>query len=447
MAIDGIHPLGVNGDTGEACFLTGAKLLELVRQWRGAGRRLRDRIPPGDLAQAGWGVVFPSDGDPNIRAALAPLLRHRQEQAGELFQELSYRKGEGVAVFRSRLRTGFGPVDPNKIPYYLLLVGDPSEIPHGFQAGLDIPHAVGRLVLPSVEAYSRYAEAVRDAERAAGAHAAKLAIFGPTHEGDKATKLCEERMTTPLSEVFARRSGGQLERAVIGHTATQNAFLELLESPAASLVLAAGHGVYYDVGHHLQRRLQGSLVCADWPRKGAPIEMDHILESSVIPSTMSLAGRIFFFFGCYTAGTPQLNSFDPGPRAQRRLLTETPFSANLPQVLLERGALAVIAHVDQAFPDAFLWEKYGQLGIFEDALASMLDGNPVGLALEGFGERYAQIAVEMVESQNELGDGDIASLTPLLLWTAYHDARGIAVLGDPAVRLAAPILANSGHPQ
>jgi hypothetical protein len=38
-------------------------------------------VDPNDLSEAGWGVVFPADGDPKIEAALARLVSFRAEQA------------------------------------------------------------------------------------------------------------------------------------------------------------------------------------------------------------------------------------------------------------------------------------------------------------------------------------------------------------------------------
>ena len=42
-------------------------------------------VEPGDLASAGWGVVFATDIAPAARKALQPLLDHREQQAGKRF--------------------------------------------------------------------------------------------------------------------------------------------------------------------------------------------------------------------------------------------------------------------------------------------------------------------------------------------------------------------------
>jgi hypothetical protein len=118
--------------------------------------------------------------------------------------------------------------------------------------------------------------------------------------------------------------------------------------------------------------------------------------------------------------------------------------ASLPQALLSRGMLAMIAHIDMAFPYAFQ-DTNGtlQTGAVRTPLEFLMGGKRAGLAADTlsivWSLRAAQVA--MAQSQSPAGPAVGASLysspNPALgrMTIARDDARNYIVLGDPATQL------------
>ena len=114
-------------------------------------------VAPDNLEQTGWGVIFasatPAADKQAIKDALKPLLDLRASQAGDLFKIFDdangYQQGVSADQWLSARGSALNVVDPTQgVPYYLLIVGSPAEIPFEFQYDLDTYFAVGRL--PSI---------------------------------------------------------------------------------------------------------------------------------------------------------------------------------------------------------------------------------------------------------------------------------------------------------
>jgi hypothetical protein len=410
----------------------------------------KEGVDPKDLAQAGWGVIFTHDADPRLRQALHPLLEHRRAQAGsyyrEFVQELAYRPGESKQHFLARHGAGPGPADPDRVPYYLVIVGSPESIPYTFQYQLDVQYAVGRIYFDRLEDYATYAESVVAIETDGVRRPRRITLFGARNPGDRATALSATELVTPLAEHLTRARTDWEIQDLVGDAATKARLAKTLSSDQApALLFTATHGVGFPGGHPYQLRHQGALLCQDWAGPGGParpLDESWYFSGDDLTPQAQVVGMISFHFACYGAGTPRWDDFGSGEAAARRQLAPRAFVAALPQRLLSHqsgGALAVIGHVDRAWGYSFLWPQAGrQTQVYEDCITRLMDGHPIGSAFEYFNQRYAELASDLSVDLDDIRYGKRPNhLALTAMWTANNDARDFVILGDPAVRLAA----------
>jgi hypothetical protein len=414
---------------------------------------LRAGLDPQKLAEAGWGVIFPGAWDAGVqqavRGALWELLEYRQAQAGELYREYvgsdAPAPGESKDSFLRRFKAGPGLVDPTKVPYYLLLVGDPQSLSYEFQFELSVAYAVGRVYFENLEEYARYARSVVSAEKD-GTERVRLrrraVFFGPANANDPATQLSAELLLKPVSGYVKKQFPDWDVTLTPPQESTKNRLLDVLggaDTPA--LLFTASHGLGFPANDPRQRAFQGSLLCQDWPGPQDPpvLTRDMYVAAEDIGDQASLLGLIGFHFACFGAGTPQREFFGiPGAR-QAGVLAPRAFLGALPQRLLSHprgGALAVVGHVDRAWSYSFQWGgEDPQTVTFESLLYRLLSGQTVGSALEDLSLRYAEFATLLSSRiyEAEITRPDLREMAQL--WVAHNDARGYALLGDPAVRL------------
>jgi hypothetical protein len=412
---------------------------------------LKEGVDPKKLDEAGWGIVFAHDADPQLLEALGPLIELRRAQAKQRFQLYDkangYRRGESKSEFLARHKMGPGPADPAKVPYYLLIIGGPEQIPYRFQSQLDVQYAVGRLHFETLDEYANYAASVVEAETKGVRLPRKLRFFGVGSEADKATELSTTQLVAPLCQYLEQQRPDWDVRATLREHATKSALASLLGGEATpALLFTASHGLEFPNGDARQRPHQGALLCSDWPgpkawRGKGPIPQDFYFAGDDLGADANLLGLISFFFACYGGGTPKLDEFAKQAFADKRAeLAPHSFVAALPNAMLSRprgGALAVIGHVERAWACSFRWQGAGaQTAVFESVIDRLLDGHPVGSAMEPFNQRYAELSSMLTDQLEEIEYGAEPNPYELIgMWTANNDARGYMVLGDPAVRM------------
>lgn len=453
---------GIDGETGGYLLppMTESELLAALRRRPRPEEGVRPKGFEGDvtdLAATGWGVVFPAGGDPAVEEALQPLLDHRRQQAAagdpRHFRVTRIEPGETARELLRRHRVSFGPVRPRELPYYLLLAGGPEEIPYDVQFQLTFDYAVGRLAFDTPEDYGRYAASVVEAEQAAergrGVRPRRACLFGVANLDDGATELSSEKLVRPLAEALAAagRDGWEVQ-TLLGEETTKTRLGALL-GDAPALLFTAGHGMGFRPDDPRQPPFQGALLTQDWPgpvRWKGRIPEDFYFAAQDVPDDAEVAGLIAFCFACYGAGTPERDAFAlrngaPLERVTPERIAPRPLVSRLPQRLLSHprgGALGVVGHIDRAWTCSFLDLSTSQTGVFEATFRRLLEGWPLGAAMKYFGLRYGGLAAEltrMLERAKLVETVDPREVASL--WTAHNDARAYAVLGDPAVRLAA----------
>ena len=452
-SVPAIKLSGVDAATGEALLpaLALGAITECVR------RELRDRLllewlrrvhrrlaepslgPPfdidaADVARVGWALLVHADEPAETRSALEPLLTHRRRTGGPV-RVLEVRACDDWREWLARHGVAAGEtVDPEKVPYYLLIAGSPERIGFDFQQALATQYAVGRLCFDHPSDYRRYADSVVAAETDAAAPAGRRAIlFAPRQAGDPLGHSSGDLLDVSVAAELAAADVEPVR--LLGAAATRARLVDVLAAGARApaLWLAAAHGLGFQPRHPDQEASQGALVCQDWPAEGA-VEPRQVFAARDLADDARIHGSVVVLLASFSAGTPERDELLRPSGGEAPRFAERPFVARLPQRLLAHpggAALAVVGLVDRAWGAAAAPLRH--------AVAALLAGRPVGHAVREYPRRHAALASEIYDLRKKMSFG--ASIRPGRIadvWIERNHVRSLVVLGDPAVRRRAP---------
>lgn len=436
--------------------LRDAKMRRSLDSQKEAHFGVAEGIDDTNLSETGWSVIFPASLPQKsvdaIKDALKPLLDLRKQQASTIKDtyykevigaELGFQNGESKNDFLKRFKRGPGPADPEKFPYYALIVGSPESIPFTFQYQLDVQYAVGRIYFDRLEDYYQYASSVVAAETKKFKRAKKAVFFGVSNPDDPATRMSSTRLIQPLADqmkVQFKDWGVKMVAPANATKANLTSYMGGDQTPA--LLFTASHGMSFRVTDPRFSRHTGALLCQDWtgPKVGGPVTDKVYFSADDIPSDADVFGMLAFVFACYGGGIPKSDNFYKQAFGAQKDIAPYAFLSQLPLRLLSHprgGALGVFAHVERAWGSSIQWDgAVDDVETFDSMTDALLKGKPAGAATEYFNERYAEISTmltEELDSSNEDNQDDVKLAG---MWTSNNDARNYTFIGDPAVRLA-----------
>ncbi len=459
-------PLCVRADTSRALPPVAPEQVLHLADLEGADARSRSEtvlraaytVPdPMDLRRAGWGVVFGAAADPKIEEQLSPLLQLREKQVGntslfQVFRGAARGVTTGLAAASWAASRGVSltaPVDPRKgVPYYLLLVASPQEIPFEFQALLKMQWAVGRLFFEDIADYGAYARAVVEYEDPNFTPKQRkcAAVWMPRNVGDDATLL----LSSAMSEDF--RDPGNILGAerqfaseiFVAEAATKQQLVDIvsgaIESGPPALIFTGSHGMEYPLADvEAQREKQGALLTQEW-QPGTPVGDSHLFTGDDVPASNTLHGAMVFLFACYSGGCPRFDSYTQNADGSPRAVASEALLAKLPRSLLRAGVLAVFAHVDMAFTYSFATEEETpQPQVLRTPLELLMSGVRAGLAADALTGIWSALSAQLAEGvpidtfAAPARSREIVRRSNLTI--ARDEARNYLLLGDPATRL------------
>ncbi|EHK57120.1 hypothetical protein [Allomesorhizobium alhagi] len=411
---------------------------------------LRDWRDP----RVGWGIVLPArdsyaqhagtvDDEPESICRLmaarpgAPIFRiDGHWTPGSLTRV--YSDGRTVVLQLSAMMLGTGE---GCIPYYLLIVGSPAEIPWEVQYNLQAYHMVGRLDLTE-EGLSNYVNALISGWSDRPPTPSHSLFWSVDHGGGDITTLMRRTVSEPIYDRFANdhHTPALIDgaRHLCDEHATGEDLAQTIEQHLPSLIVTSSHGVTSPLDEPLA--MQRTL--------GVPVDAEYrALDPAAFTEDAAPYGALWFAQACCSAGANAHSDFSdllkPATAAHRIVTAVTAcgnVSAPLPRSLLsaKRPARGFVGHVEPTFDWSLRHPETGQYmtNAFRECFFERLfTGDPIGLALRPIREAGGRLRSGYEDAKERLiekGDEDQLGIL-LAMKLAAQDWRSIVFLGDPTV--------------
>ena len=361
----------------------------------------------------------------------APVFRYRPDSEYPLSYLYDYANDCDNSIASAPVGTGKG-----RLPRYLLIYGEPADIPWSLQFALNAQRAVGRLHLRD-DALARYVDALLGTWTQPLSDDADTLVWMTDHGPDDITAL--------MSRIFAELAAefGQDAKlscmTIDGQIATHRALTDGLAEKRPRVIVTASHGMTGPVSDAAAMRAQlGMLVDRDFA----------CLDPGELLRRWSPNGAIWYAHACCSAGSDDVTAFaelvGDDTALGRSLTAIAALGAQispLPTALLgaEQPLRAFVGHVEPTFDWTLQDPNSGQE--FGDDLRRALydelfDGSPVGWALRRHWARMGSALASYDIKKSRFNRGENAAEGMLHDLLVARDVMTTVVLGDPTVAVA-----------
>lgn len=408
-------------------------------------------------SRVGWGLVLPdrpdlseqelaagTDAPDPIQELLkargnAPVFRFRPGDTGSFTFLRDHRNKKDVSIQGSP----FG-LAPGALPFYLLLYGNPAELPWELQYVLNARSAgrqgaVGRLDLTG-DALENYVGALLSDWKDADMQIGQAVVWAVDHGPDDITRLMRNAIAAKVHADYE----GDTEIASTffdgahGPATTAN-LIGCLAAKRPGVVVTTSHGKTGPLSD--PQTMKGSL--------GLPVDQNYgLLHPNDLLAKWEPDGAVWYAHACCSAGGDSETIFEgvveAGSSAYQVLKAVADLGAcvaPLPRALLgaKKPLRAFVGHVEPTFDWTLRQPQTGQHltdSIRRTLYNNLFSGQPVGLALT---DAYRSLAAyyatydKDIKAYNKGNDKILPSA--LYCQLAARDTQTLVLLGDPAAAL------------